>query len=103
MREAYLYNWHSIDLDVTEIAHGRFRWTYFIDRNYCSQDTSDLPVADVRAHALLCAHTSIDMLDAITANASRLDRAGPASRPRLANRTRDLAASAETPTDRPER
>ncbi len=105
MREAYLYQWHSIDLDVKEVAHGRFQWTYFIDKHYCSQDTSTLLIDEVRANALMLAHRSIDLLNTITSNAPRLAPTGAASRPQSTGRLRDLAASASAAApfaDRPE-
>ena len=77
MNEAYFYRGHSIDLNLREVQPGRVRCTYFIDENYCFQSTTDSPALGVaREVAIARAHTSIDALDPIAIERTRLTAAG---------------------------
>jgi hypothetical protein len=66
MKECHVYHGHSIDLDVSDIACARIRWTYFIDGRYCIQGaTESMSIDAVRARALALAHRSIDVLESM--------------------------------------
>jgi len=66
MKESYVYHGHSIELDLSEPARTRIRWTYFIDERYCMEGAMDsFSVEAVRTNALVLAHRSIDALDSM--------------------------------------
>jgi hypothetical protein len=74
MKETYVYREHSIELDLSDIACDRIRWTYFIDGTYCIQGVTDSCCRDrVRIDALALAHRSIDFLDSMRSGSGNAD------------------------------
>ena len=65
MKEAHVYLGHSIDLSLTR-NHDSFRFTYFIDTQYCFEGTAtSLDANCARNSALASAYRSIALLDSI--------------------------------------